>query len=81
MPSLGGPDIFDIFCPVARLITNLRGKGGVGQLLLVHLPQPGFDQILALEAHSDDVSGLPGGPTGPPGLPQGKQKRTQFFHC
>ena len=36
MPSLGGPDIF---CPVARLITNLRGRGGrgVGQHLLVHL--------------------------------------------
>ena len=62
MPSLGGPDIF---CPVARLITNLRGRGGrgvgqhllvgqhlirgVGQHLLVHLPQLGFDQMLALD--------------------------------
>ena len=43
----GGSYIFDIFCPVARLITNLRGKGGVGQLL--HLSQPAFDQILALD--------------------------------
>ena len=48
MPSLGSADIL---CPVARLITNLRGEGGVGQLLLVHNPQPGFDQILALNLH------------------------------